>query len=264
MKKKIGRMIPYPVIEIGRKVIHVGRHRCPVCEGRYRRLSDSGYGFPVLEQLQVVGGLRRFGDRCPLCHSTSRERLVWFWLSNKGAGFRFSRNCRIAHFAPEKGLTRSLRNASPSGYAAFDLEPSRYRHLSGVEQADLTRLPMADGSVDLLVCNHVLEHVPDVAASLAQIRRVLKPRGVAILQVPIALKLDSSIELGMDSSPADRLRLLGQDDHVRLFTREDYESTLRHAGFNVESYDAFADDEAAATAWRLDPFEVLFVCHNPA
>ncbi len=105
MKKRIGRMIPYPLIEAGRRLIHAGPHRCRVCGGRVRRLGDSGYGFEVLERLQVVGGLKRRGDRCPICHATSRERLVWFWLTEGGAGFRFAPDLRIAHFAPEKGLS---------------------------------------------------------------------------------------------------------------------------------------------------------------
>jgi SAM-dependent methyltransferase len=208
-------------------------------------------------------GLKRAADQCPICHSTARERLIWFWLSQMGQGFRFGANCRTAHFAPEKGLTIRLREAAPANYVAYDFEPSRYRHLSGVKQADLGGLAIADSSVDLLVCNHVLEHVPDVARALSEILRVLAPGGTAILQVPIALKLEQSIELGLDSKPEDRIALLGQDDHLRLFTHDDYVAALSCAGFAVEPFDAFAADGQAATDWRLDPFETLFVCRKP-
>ncbi|MFN3990799.1 MAG: class I SAM-dependent methyltransferase [Erythrobacter sp.] len=261
-KKKIGRMIPYPVIENGRRVINLGRLRCRVCEAPVRRLRDTGYGFAVLERLQVVGGLRRYADQCPVCHSSSRERLIWFWLSQGGQGFRFARDITIAHLAPEKGLTRRLSAAAPAGYTAYDFEPSRYRHIDRVERADLSGLPMADDSVDLFVCNHVLEHVPDVPRALAEIRRVLRPGGTAILQVPIALKLERSIELPLDSTPAERIRLLGQDDHLRLYTADDYLAALEQAGFAVERYDAFADDSEKATEWRLDPFELLHLCRK--
>jgi SAM-dependent methyltransferase len=214
----------------------------------------------VLERLQVVGGLLRMADRCPLCHSTSRERLVWFWLSEGGSEFRFAPGTRIAHFAPEKGLTARLQAAAPAGYLAFDFDPSRYRHLDRVNQADLSHLPLADDSVDLLVCNHVIEHVPDVARALGEIRRVLAPGGTAILQVPIALGLSAPVELGTDSSPAERIERAGQDDHLRLFDRAGYVATLEQAGFSVEQYNPFEGDASAATRWRLDPFEVLFVC----
>ena len=264
VKKSIGRLIPYPLIENGRKVLHAGLKKCPVCENRIREYLDSGYGFSVLERLQVVGGLRRFADGCPICHSTSRERLIWMWLSNGGKGFRLEGNPTIAHFAPEKGLTRRLQDAAGGNYQAYDFDPSRYRHLHGVEQADLSDLHIAPVSVDLLLCNHVLEHVPDVPLALRNIYSVLKPGAVAILQVPIAMRLDSTIELGMDSTPAERIAKCGQDDHVRLFTMSDYLSALEKAGFAVDQYRAFDDDENLATEWRLDPFEVLLCCRKPA
>ena len=262
-KKKIGRLIPYPVIENGRKVLHIGTHRCHVCGAGVRSLKDTGYGFEVLERLQVVGGLRRFADQCPICHSSSRERLIWFWLSRAGEGWRFADDITIAHLAPEKGLTRAISGAAPKNYTAYDFDPSRYRHLKRIEKADLSGLPMADNSVDLFVCNHVLEHVPDVALALSEIRRVLKPGGTAILQVPIAMKLEESIELELESTGDERIRLVGQDDHLRLFNEQDYLATLEKAGFEVELYDAFEDRDKLATQWLLDPFEKLHLCRKP-
>ena len=261
-KKKIGRMIPYPVIENGRKIIHAGTHRCKVCGAGVRRLSDTGYGFEVLERLQVVGGLRRFADQCPICHSSSRERLIWFWMTDGGKGLRFPKRTRTAHFAPEKGLSKRLSSALSPTYTAYDFEPSRYRHLDRVEQADLTALKMGDGSIDLLICNHVIEHVFDVPKALGEIRRVLSDDGVAILQVPIALKLDETIELPIESTPQERIDLLGQDDHLRLFTQDGYVTALEQAGLKVELFDAFEADSDLATEWMLDPFEKLHLCRK--
>ena len=259
LKKTIGKFIPYRLIELGRKIIHVGPRRCHVCGSRIRRLLDSGYGYPVLERLQVVGGLTLRADRCPICHATARERLITFWLTHGGKKFRFEDGIRIAHFAPEKGITKILKDAVPSVYKLLDFEPSRYRHVQGVEQADLSNLSLADESCDLLICNHVIEHVPDVGLALREIFRVLAGNGVAILQVPIALALDEHIELGVDSTPSQRVELVGQDDHLRLFTQGSYLAALEQAGFKVEVFNAFASDQKAASEWHLDTFERLFL-----
>jgi SAM-dependent methyltransferase len=261
-KKQIGRLIPYPVIEGVRRVIHAGPERCRVCQAPVRHFLDAGYGYPVLEETRVVGGMKRPADACPICRSSARERLVWFWLSQAGRGFRFPADIVTAHFAPERGLTRRISRAAPQRYTAYDFEPSRYRHVDRVEKADLSALPMADDSVDLLICNHVLEHVPDVSLALSQIRRVLRPGGVAILQVPLALKLAQTIELPLDSTPQERIARVGQDDHLRLFTPEDYREQLEAAGLRVERYDPFAQQAEEATAWRLDPFELLHLCYK--
>lgn len=258
--KRFARLVPYPLIEAGRKLVHFGRQACPVCGARVRRFGDSGYGFPVLERLRVVGGMRRAADRCPVCHATARERLVWFYLSDPRHGL--APHLRIAHFAPEKGLTLRLRAAARAGYRAYDFEPRRYRHLSHVEQADLAALPMPDASVDLLICNHVIEHVPDPARAMAEIARVLAPQGIAILQVPIALALEETLAAPPLAGPAEREALLGQHDHLRLYCRAGYLPDLQAAGLAVEAFRPFERDAEAATRWRLDPFEDLFVCRK--
>ncbi|WP_271079220.1 class I SAM-dependent methyltransferase [Aurantiacibacter sp. MUD61] len=259
-KKAIGRALPYPLIENVRRWLYAGSRKCPVCQNSVRRFLDYGYGFDVLERLEVVGGRRREADVCPVCHSSARERLIWLWLSKNGEGFRFPHSIRIAHFAPEKGLSRRLSQAAPAGYTAYDLDPARYRHTANVQRADLSSLPMEDGSVDLLVCNHVLEHVPDVAQALGEITRVMADGATAILQVPIAMALGQAIELSPDSTAKEREEKLGQDDHLRLFDLGGYLETLKSAGLEVLQYSAFADDADAARAWQLDPAEILFVC----
>ena len=262
LKKRAGRMVPYPLIEAGRKLLHFGLRQCPVCLSRIRRLLDAGYGFPILEKLQVVGGMRRPADVCPVCHSSARERLVWYWLTHENAKFRHGRSARVAHFAPEKGLSRNLKDFAGDGYKAYDFDPSRYRHLRKIEQADLTSLTIEPSSVDLLICNHVMEHVPSPKRALDNIFQSLAPGGTAIMQVPIALALDESIELSADSTAQERIDRLGQDDHLRLYSQNDYEAVLTNAGFEVELFNAFDHDEHKATAWQLDPLERLFVCRR--
>ena len=264
LKKAIGRILPYPAIEAGRRVLHLGSRRCELCGAGVRAFGPSGYGLPVLEELQVVGGMRRHDDRCPVCHATARERLVWFWISGAGASAEKPLGVisQIAHFAPEKGLTKRLRKLCPAGYRAYDIDPARYRHLADVEFADLAQLPVESDSCELVVCNHVLEHVPDMPLALAELYRITAPDGVAILQVPIAHRLAATIEMPPESSPQEREVATGQHDHLRLLTEPDYLAHLRRAGFAVERFDAFAAAPDLAESWRLDPEERLYLCRK--
>jgi SAM-dependent methyltransferase len=266
LKKRVGSMIPYPAIALGRKVIHFGPNRCEVCGTATRTRLDSGYGFPVLEELQVVGGLKRRKDLCPVCHSGSRERLIWFYLTRHQGAFRNRAPAfTVAHFAPEKGLSIELRKRFANGYTAYDLAPHRYRHMTDVQQQNLEALTLGDNSVDLLVANHIMEHVYDLPKALSEVRRVLKPgSGLAIMQVPIALKLEEHRDDGQAMGPQERIDLFGQDDHVRLFTPRSYRESLEQAGFAVSEFEAFADDSALATEWELDPFETLLLIRDPA
>lgn len=259
LRKRVGKLIPYPVIKQARRAIHFGPRVCEVCGAHHRHRLDSGYGFPVLEELQVVGGLKRRADLCPICHSGSRERLIWLYLTREWMP-RAGKSPRIAHFAPEKGLSERFKAQVPANYQSYDLEPSRYRHLDDVETANLEHLQMADGSIDLLVANHVMEHVYDLPKSLGEVRRVLAEGGLAIMQVPLALKLEEARDGGQAMSGAERIARFGQDDHVRMFTPDAYQAALEAAGLEVTRWSAFRDGDAAVAAqWELDPFEELYL-----
>lgn len=260
LKKRVGKLIPYPLMKQARRAVHFGPRRCEVCGAHHRTRLDSGYGFPVLEELQVVGGLKRRRDLCPICHSGSRERLIWLYLERVWLPAQGGKGRRIAHFAPEKGLSERLKARFGSEYQSYDLAPSRYRHLNDVLPADLEKLQLADGSVDLLIANHVMEHVYDLRAALSEVRRVLAPTGLAIVQVPVALRLDEAREGGQAMTADERVLRFGQDDHVRLFTPAAYVRALQDAGLDVTCWSAFRDGDAGlATKWELDPFETLFL-----
>lgn len=259
LKKRVGSLLPYPLVAGGRRIVHFGPHKCEVCGARTRTRRDSGYGFPVLEQLQVVGGYKLLGDACPVCHSGSRERLIWLYLTRTHFPKLSGRKLTVAHFAPEKGLSIQLRDMFPQGYTAYDIAPHRYRHLDEVGEQNLEKLTLADKSVDLLLCNHVMEHVFDLDAAIGEVRRVLAEDGLAIMQVPLALKLETTRDGGQNLSAEERIALFGQDDHVRLFTPGGYRDALTRNGLKVDLFDPFEEDAALATDWELDPFEQLYL-----
>lgn len=261
LKRAVGRMVPYPLIETARRVIHGGSaRRCPVCGAGVRRFLTQGYGYPVLEELDVVGGLTRPEDVCPICHAQDRDRLVHLYLER--VVFAEPRPLRVLHMAPEKGLSRYLMRQPGVTYTAADIEPGRYRHLPRVERMSLTELPLEDGSVDLLLCNHVLEHIPDDARAMAEIARVLSPKGRAILQVPLSTRLTETREGDGSERPEEKIRLYGQDDHVRIYAFADYTRRLEAAGLRVDPYRAFEAEPELAAERSLNPAEVLHVCRR--
>lgn len=244
--------MPRGVRRARRALLFWGRaHRCPVCDASVRVLLPEGYDFPVLRELDVVGGGRREASSCPVCFATARTRLVWHWLCRESG--LLDEPLRILHVAPDFGIHWQLAARTGLAYRAIDLNPRRYGYAGAIEAGDLTALDEEDGSVDLLIANHVLEHIEDEARALAEIRRVLRPGGTALLQVPVASKLDHTLEDPAADTPEARERRYGQADHVRLYGR-DYPARLERGGFRVELYAAPVE---SCQRWRLDPRERL-------
>jgi ubiquinone/menaquinone biosynthesis C-methylase UbiE len=137
-----------------------------------------------------------------------------------------------------------------------------YPYASNVIRADLTDISLQENSVDLVICNHVLEHVPDDALAMRELHRVLKPGGIAILQVPISTKLKLTDEDHRITSPEQREKRFGQYDHVRLYG-SDYTDRLVAAGFSVQTFDPLLTWGAQfIEANRLNPRERLFACRK--
>jgi len=142
---------------------------------------------------------------------------------------------RILHIAPEKNTRRRIAQIPGVEYICGDkfYDNPRYRdgRYDGVQEIDITELPYGDNFFDLVICNHVLEHVEDDALALAELHRVLKKGGKAILQVPVSYDT-VTIEDGTAQTEAERERIFGQIDHVRIYG-VDYPMRLEKAGFVV-------------------------------
>lgn len=221
---------------------------CPICQSTTRMRHTYSYDFPVLRDLDVVGGEYAPADDCPICFANQRTRLIFGVLA---ASALLQPGFRVLHVAPERALYDHLFAPSGCAYQAIDLDPGRYDYISGILGADITALPFEPADFDLVVCNHVLEHVPDDSLAMRELRRVLAPNGLAILQVPLAQRLERTIEDPSVEDPRERERRFGQWDHVRIYNEADYRSRLQSAGFATR---AFTVDEllSARDAKRLE------------
>jgi SAM-dependent methyltransferase len=247
-----GQMLPQRLRRARRQLIWWGRaRRCPICRASLRRLLPEGHDHAALRELDVVGGECWDGRSCPVCFANTRTRLLWHWLDHESG--LLSEHLQILHVAPEFGIYWRLSALPNLDYRAVDLDPQRYAYAGPVERADLTDLELPDGSVDLVLANHVLEHVVDDARALSEIRRVLRPGGVALLQVPISHKLERTLHDPEAASAEARERVYGQRDHLRLYAR-DYYALLERSGFQVDLY---AAPESVCATGLLNPRERL-------
>jgi SAM-dependent methyltransferase len=229
------------------------RYRCPFCGYRARDLAPTGEDLPVLAEKRVVGGGRRRAA-CYQCGSTDRERLVLAYLRDELRLLDSGRDRRILHVAPEPNLSRRLREHGFVQYVCGDLRAPGYVHPDEVLEMDVLALPFPDGAFDLVVCNHVLEHVGADRVAMRELRRVLAAGGTAILQVPIASDAPATDEDPSIVDPRERERRFGRHDHVRLYGR-DYADRLTECGFTV----ARVSIAGRYPEMGLDPDEELFV-----
>ncbi|HEY0319292.1 MAG TPA: methyltransferase domain-containing protein [Solirubrobacterales bacterium] len=165
--------------------------------------------------------------RCPGCGTLERHRLLTLFLERETD--LFERPGALLHIAPEYGLFRRLSAVGGLRYVSGDLEPD----LAALE-LDLMALPFAAASFDFVICNHVLEHVDDDRRAMAEIHRVLRPGGWAILMCPVDQRRATTLEDPAVLTPGDRDRVFGQSDHARLYGR-DYRDRLAAAGFSVRA-----------------------------
>ena len=173
----------------------------------------------------AFGVIPRKNAMCPVCHSLERHRTLWLYLQDRTN--LFSQELYVLHFAPEEVLRRSLVNLPKLKYVTADIERGK-----AMLQIDITDIPFEAETFDVILCLHVLEHVPNDRRALDELYRVLKQDGWAILQSPVDKLRDRTFEDPAITSSQDRERLFGQGDHVRVYGR-DYTERLERAGFTV-------------------------------
>lgn len=187
---------------------------CPLCGWSGREFLRHGNGQRV-----------RDDARCPGCGSLERHRLTYYHVMNNRVG----RMDSVLHVAPEKVIEKWLRSLSGQ-YLSIDLVEGK-----AMKAMDLTALDLPDRSQDLIWCSHVLEHIPDDAAAMREMARVLRPGGRAIIQVPIWR--EKTYEDWSVTTPEGRVEHFMQRDHVRLYGM-DIIDRLNAAGLQVEVIDA--------------------------
>ena len=126
---------------------------------------------------------------------------------------------------------RKMYAAQPADYVTADLEsPLADMHF------DIQHIPIGDGEFDVVICNHILEHVEDDRLALREIYRVMRKGGWGVILSPIDTEREETFEDDTITDEAERTRIFGQYDHRRIYGR-DYADRLREAGFEVYECD---------------------------
>ncbi|NRD23178.1 methyltransferase domain-containing protein [Winogradskyella litoriviva] len=174
-------------------------------------------------------GVQRPNVLSPSTLSLERHRLLWLYLKNETNFFKDEK--KVLHFAPEQCFLKRFRKLKNISYTTTDL-------LSPIAdvKADICDLPFDDNSYDIILCNHVLEHIPDDTKAMQELYRVMRPGGYGIFQIPQDLNRAVTFEDNSITDRAERAKIFGQYDHVRVYGK-DYFDKLRSIGFKVEEVD---------------------------
>ena len=200
-------------------------------------------------------GKQRNNVLSPSTLSLERHRLLWLYLKNETDFFTAPK--KVLHFAPEQAFYKVFRNLKNLEYTTTDLNSP----LADVK-ADICNLPFANDSYDVILCNHVLEHIPDDKRAMQELYRVLKPGGFGIFQIPQDLNREVTFEDNSITDAKARAEIFGQYDHVRVYGR-DYFEKLRTIGFKVSEVD-YTKNIAPELVERycLAPGEIIPVCYK--
>lgn len=146
--------------------INKERFACPICN----------YRGPFID-VNPPTGLRKHA-KCPKCKALERHRIQYIVMNDVLNSINTS-SLKMLHFAPEP-FFKDFFSKRFSQYETADLS------MNGVDHnVDLQRLPFEDETYDFIFASHVLEHIPDDKKAISEIRRILKPRGIAVLPVPL-------------------------------------------------------------------------------
>ena len=214
------------------------RYQAPIDGKSFRKFLPYGYENPRENVLS------------PSTLSLERHRLLWLYLKNE-TNFCTGRP-KVLQFAPEQAFYKRFRQLVNLDYTTTDLNSP----LADIK-ADICNLPFTDNSFDIILCNHVLEHIPDDTKAMEELFRILKPGGWGIFQIPQDLNRETTFEDNSITDKQERAKIFGQYDHVRIYGK-DFFAKLRQIGFEVEEVDYTSTLEPdAVDTYRLAQGEII-------
>jgi|TARA_B100001113_G_scaffold342915_1_gene329654 SAM-dependent methyltransferase len=206
--------ISKPIFKIISIFYYGNKVKCPICKKSFKEF------FPY-------GRETRNNALCTNCLSLERHRLIYLYLEKETSIFK--KKTKLLHIAPEACLINIFKRFDNIEYITADLNSP----LADIKM-DIHNMPFKEKSFDLILCNHVLEHVENDIKALEEIKRVLKMDGIGIVQVPFYNPIPKeTLEDKSVTSKKERELLYGQSDHVRKYGK-DYRKRLESTGLKTK------------------------------
>lgn len=238
------------------------KYECPLCKAKLAFfLPLSMYYFSELQKNQHIHSIFQAETinieayECPVCSCSDRDRLYYLYIQKVLQTVDKSRKLQLLEIAPAPQLRAILQKSEQLDYRCGDL------FMEGVDdKVDITNMNnYADESFDCFICSHVLEHIEDDKQAMRELYRILKRDGWGIAMVPINLGLDENFEKPDVTDEGERWKYFGQDDHVRMYSKQGFVNRLTDAGFRVEQLDSNFFGRETFEKYGIHPRSVLYV-----
>lgn len=195
---------------IYRSLRPVLKRKCSVCKF---------YGWFI-----AYGSPPRLDAMCPNCKSLERHRLLSLAFS-KNLIPGISTSTKVLHFAPEPSLEKIFRQYFTM-YQTADLADGKAELKINLEDINLPQ-----ESYDLIIANHVLEHVDDFKAS-SELMRILRKKGLLVCMVPLIEGWSKTYEDQSVRTDQERRIHFGQSDHLRFYGA-DFRQRISRCGLKL-------------------------------
>ena len=260
--KKIIRLLPKGVFRFLANLLGIvnsqfyrgNKVKCNCCDktfGRFMNYRIKILGIQLFKNNPLLFSQYYRDVVCPNCMSQPYNILLPFYFETHP----INEGSKILIYSSEHCTEIYLRNR---GYKYFLSDPF---DSSNDFQEDIQCSHFPDKTWDIIICNQILEHVPDYKAALSDLKRIVKRDGIVAITVPVGENLETTFEDVNITSPEERTELFGQHDHLRLFGG-DFKLLLEQAGFKVEVVDG--NQSPAEYRIYVGPFNFndnhLFIC----
>jgi len=196
---------------------------------------------------------------CPICKASDRERIFAYWISEALERKHLSSKSKVIHFSPEQPLSKWIVKKE-----FFEIYKTADLNMNGVDykNCDITDLPFENNSFDFFICSHVLEHVNDDRKAIRELYRILSKIGFGIIVAPICLDINITDEDPNEKIESERWRRFGQNDHVRLYSHNDYVSRIEGEGFTLKQLDIQHFGEEVYSTLGLTKSSILYIAYR--